>query len=195
MLGLLQENEFLHLLAKGKTYKTSLVSFSRCFLDRFQLLMESDDSVYLEHEVGAPIRLAWERISRFCRALLHFFCEAAPSGVKELSDADVMFWKSYHGSEFPEKSICRIFTQEGSFWQKESMEMVEKAGSAVLLGEKIAELQAMLEKDCSTTGLTELKNMAALFGKIQECVRSQKLCAIRTRFLVSWLSPARGPRA
>lgn len=137
----------------------------------------------LETEHARPVLETFERVSRLARALLHYFCDEIPFGGQPLDDRDVMYWKSFNGNSFPEQSIARIFREKDSFWYKETQEMIEKGGTAVLLTEKEGELRTLVQEDVKMTTIQKLKQMSSLFGEIQKSMRSQKLCKIRDLFI------------
>ena len=65
-------------------------------------------------------------------------------------------------------------------------EMIEKGGSAVLLNEKVHDLQVLLNADSKTTDERALRTMTQHYMEISKSMRSQKLCKIREMFLDSW---------
>lgn len=187
MLSMFQQNEFLQIVQLGTIHKKALVAFSSSFLQRLQSLMESSfDSALLAEPICKPVKEAFERMERFCRSFLQFFCEDGPEGCKELGDSDVLWWKSYSGNQYPEKTIQRLFLEKGSFWDREMQEMIEKGGSAVLLNEKVHDLQVLLNADSETTDERALRTMTQHYMEISKSMRSQKLRKIREMFLDSW---------
>ena len=187
MLSVIQENEFLQIVQLGTIHKKGLVAFSFAFLQRFQSLMESSfDSALLAEPICKPVKQALERIASISRSFLQFFCEEGPEGCKPLGDYDVLWWKSYSANQYPEKTLQKLFVEKGSFWERETQEMIEKGGSAVLLNEKVGELQVLLQADPKTTDEKALRTMTQHYIEISKSMRSQKLCKIRELFLDSW---------
>ena len=189
MLTPLQENEFQALLNGGVAYKTGLIAFSITFLERFGKLMDSAyDAALLEHEVSSCVMSSLKRIETISRSLLHFFAfDEIPIGMSPLVDQDILYWKTLKATTFPEKSIQKIFCEKDSFWFKETMEVVEKGGTAVLLNEKQAELKSLMGDGVKDTDVLKLKGMSELYAEIQKSMRSQKLSTTRDRLVETHL--------
>jgi len=186
LVGIIQEDGFFNLMAKGTKARKALLTFSEVFLTSFQELMESDEeTAFLEHPAGKPLLGAMQRISRVCRAIGHCFCGDAPLGVTEFSDKDALYFQQYKGSDLMEKIVAKLFKDGESFWFQETREMIEKGGAVALAGEKLADLKSQLASPPSALTIGSIKQMGDLFKEVQKSARTQKLAALSEKFLAT----------
>ncbi|CAK9031482.1 unnamed protein product [Durusdinium trenchii] len=176
IIGVLEEEIFMQIFARGLDAKKSLLAFSLTFLEGMQELMESPAEIAIfKHDIGAAVHAALTRVNKICRAIAHCFCASEPDGVHALSDEDAFYFQKYKDADLPEKMVAKLFNDRESFWHKETMEMIAKAGASTLTAVKQQELLDLLAEDSRATFAPELKQMADLLSSLRESCREQKL--------------------
>lgn len=178
----------MQIFARGLDAKKSLLAFSLTFLEGMQELMESPAEIAIfKHDIGAAVHAALTRVNKICRAIAHCFCASEPDGVHALSDEDAFYFQKYKDADLPEKMVAKLFNDRESFWHKETMEMIAKAGASTLTAVKQQELLDLLAEDSRATFAPELKQMADLLSSLRESCREQKLVCIHEKFFVARL--------
>ena len=185
MLALISEDPFRALAKRAVEAKIYLVEFATSVCRNYQIMRQSSEEWKQQLEAVVPLNDCAEKIYLFSKCILHFFCAKCPSGMEPVKDMDVLAFTSYTGDHGFMRSMKRLFTEAGSWWENESSEILRKGAGGILVAEKMSQLWSCLT-DEPTWGT--LRQALGLLKEVRGSARSQQVCELLEKFSASWVA-------
>ena len=186
ILATVSEEPFRNVLLLGLEAKDALVEFATLLVQNAVDIAGASSSWKdaFESEAFEPVRNASSSLAKLGRCILHYFCADPPPGSLPCTDRDIQYFNSYSGENLFEKSIRRIFREEGSWWAAEFEEVVKMSATAVLVSQRLEELRSLLSSE--DRSWSTLRAGLSLVKEVRGSTRSQKMGSLLDQFLATW---------